>query len=66
VRGGCNKAVKTLTGSWEDGEDPSEALRSCGGTKADRFGWEKFGAENHYRTENGVIARGGMQLEGAE
>lgn len=35
---GWNKTVMISMRSWEDGEDPSEARRSCGGTKAHKFG----------------------------
>jgi hypothetical protein len=45
-----------MTSSWDDGEDPGGARRSCGGTKVYRSGLEKIGAEHHRRTENGVTA----------
>jgi hypothetical protein len=54
THGGWNKAVKTSTGSWEDGEDLGGACRSCGGTKVYRSGLEKSGDENHRSIENGT------------
>jgi hypothetical protein len=58
--------VKALTGSWDDGEDPSEARRSCGGTKVDKSGLEKIRTEHHRRTENDTTARGGKRPEEAD
>jgi hypothetical protein len=57
--GGWNKAVMTTTRSWKDEEDPGEAHRSYGGTKANRSGLEKTKAKNHRKTILGVTARGG-------
>ena len=64
--GGWNKAVKTSTRSWEDGEDPGRAHHSCGGTKVYKSGLEKSKAENHHKAGNGVTARGGTRPKGAE
>lgn len=58
--------MKTSTGSWEDGKEPSEVRWSCGGIEVGRFGSKKSRAENHCRAENGVTVRGGMQLEGVD
>jgi hypothetical protein len=66
ARGGWNKAVKTLTSSWEDGEDPCGVRQSCGGTKVYRFGLEKTRAENHCRTEIDATAGSGTRPEGAD
>jgi hypothetical protein len=63
ARGGWNKAVKTSAGSWDDGDDPGVARRSCGGTKVYRFGLEKAGVEHHRRIENGTAAGGGKRTE---
>jgi hypothetical protein len=52
ARGGWKGAVKASTGSWDDGEDPGGARRSCGGMKVYRSGLEKTGVEHHRRTEN--------------
>jgi hypothetical protein len=65
ARDGWNRAMKTSTGSWEDGEDLGGAGRSCGGIKVYKSDLEKIGAEHHYRIENGAIARGVKRLEGA-
>jgi hypothetical protein len=37
---GWNKVVMKSAKSWEDGKDPGEACRSCGGMEANRF-WLK-------------------------
>jgi len=66
ARGGWNGAVKASTGSWDDGEDPGEARRSCGGSKVYRSGFEKTGAENHRKTENDAMAGGGEKPEEAD
>jgi hypothetical protein len=55
--------MKMKTRSWEDGEDLDKAHRSYGGMEIDRSSWEKFGAENHHRTKNSIIALGGKGLE---
>jgi hypothetical protein len=59
ARGGWNRAVKALTGSWDNGEDPARARQSYGGTKVYRSGLEKTEAKHHCRTENGATAGGG-------
>jgi hypothetical protein len=51
ARGGWNGAVKASTGSWDDGEDPDGARRSCGGTKDDRHSlYFSFPEDFHQKT----------------
>jgi hypothetical protein len=64
--GGWNKAVKASTGSWDDGEDPGGARRSCRGTKVYRYGLEKTRTAHHRRTENGTAVGGGKRPEGID
>ena len=62
--GGWNRSMKALTGSWDDGEDPGGACRSCEGTKLNRSGLEKTKVVHHHRTENGAATGGGKRPEG--
>jgi hypothetical protein len=63
ARGGWNRAVTVLMGSWDDGEDPGGVCRSCGGTKVYRSGFEKTKAEYHRKSENGATVGGGKRPE---
>ena len=62
--GGCNRAAKTSTNGWNNGEDPEMACQSCGGMKVYISGLEETRAEHYRRTGNGVAARGGKRPEG--
>ena len=66
VHGGWNRAVKALTGSWDNGKNSGGARRSCEGTKVYKSGLEKIGAEHHRRIENGATAGGGKRPEEAD
>ena len=64
ARGGWNRVVKALTGSWDGGEDSSGACRSYGGKKVYRSGLEKTRVVHHRRSENGATAGGGKRPKG--
>jgi hypothetical protein len=66
ARGGWNGGMKASTGSWDNGEDPGGARRSCGGTKVDRSGLEKIETEHHRRTGNDATAGDGKRPEEAD
>jgi hypothetical protein len=66
AHGGWNRAVKASTGSWDDGEDPGGARRSCGGTRVYKSGLEKTETEHHRRTGNDATTGGGKRPEEAD